>query len=121
MAPLGENEFFAIREWIIQRWPQAGRLTPPQWAAYLEELGGCESDDVWGALHLYFEHDNKYPPSVNRLKTLAGEVAARRRRTVVALPEPATGPVSLEEFRRTHGGRSPSEVFAASLDKTVAP
>ena len=121
MAPLGENEFFTIREWIITRWPQAAKLTPPQWAAYLEELGGCESDDVWGALHLYFEHDNPHPPGINRLRTLVGEVSARRRRTLTAaaLPEPATG--GLEEFRRTHDGRSPSEVFAAGLDNTQTP
>lgn len=118
MAPVGDSDFFAMREWIVARWPQAGKLNPRQWAVYLEELEGSESDDVWGALHLYFENENPHPPSINKLKTLVGEIITIRARRVnqAALPPPE--PVDwTRRFRDANQGRAPSEVYAEAIDQ----
>lgn len=118
MPPVGASEFFAMKGWIVDRWPQASRLRPSQWAAYLEELEDSESDDVWGALHLYFENDSPHPPSVNKLKTLIGEIVTTRARRVNQAALPASEPVNwTEQFRNANQGRSPSEAYAESINE----
>ena len=127
-----DSEFYDLKDWIVDRWPQAARLTAGQWAAYLIDLRDLDMKDVWAGAMEFYTTGSEYPPLVGKLVELArGQVSQRRRTVRPALPESTVD--SVEGYRGlavqevwSNGewvvvevsGRSPVEVFR---DKGLTP
>uniref|UniRef100_A0A6M3Y1G9 Uncharacterized protein n=1 Tax=viral metagenome TaxID=1070528 RepID=A0A6M3Y1G9_9ZZZZ len=124
-AKVTDSEFYDLKDWIVDRWPQATRLTAGQWAAYLIDLRDIDVTDVWAAAMEFYATGSEYPPLVGKLVELARGQASQRHRTV----RPALGESTVdgvERYRSLGGqevwsngewvvvevsGRSPVEVF----------
>uniref|UniRef100_A0A6M3LQ00 Uncharacterized protein n=1 Tax=viral metagenome TaxID=1070528 RepID=A0A6M3LQ00_9ZZZZ len=117
-----DSEFYDLKDWIVDRWPQAARLTAGQWAAYLIDLRDIDVTDVWAGVFEFAK--GEHPPLIGKLADAARAHGLRRNKTVrPALPEPVDG---VERYRSLGGqevwfegkwvvvevsGRSPVEVF----------